>query len=62
MSQEKKENKAKKIILFLAGFVILILGISLVLFWWKDVVIFFRGILGMVIALSGLVILYFSGK
>ena len=40
-----------------AGFVAVVAGITLVLAWWPDVVHFFKGILGMALAVAGLVIL-----
>jgi hypothetical protein len=48
----------KKLILYLLGSFILVAGISLILLWWRDVVILFRGIFGMVLALAGLLALY----
>lgn len=48
----------KKIILYLTGSLILILGVTLILAWWKDVASLFRGGAGMALALGGLLILY----
>lgn len=48
----------KKIIVYLAGGFTLVLGITLVLSFWADVVVLFRGVIGMVLALAGLLILY----
>jgi len=48
----------KKLILAFLGSFILILGVTLVLAWWPDVVSLFRGCLGMALALAGLLILY----
>jgi len=60
---ENKQNKAyKKFLLFLVGVFLLVLGITLILFWWDEVVALFQGALGLVIALSGMVILYYLKK
>ena len=48
----------KKPLQFILGFSFLVLGISLTLTWWSDVVVLFRGAVGMVLALAGLVLLY----
>jgi uncharacterized membrane protein len=42
-----------------AGAVMLVLGVSLILAWWPDVIAFVRGMIGMVLAVGGLLILYF---
>lgn len=52
----------KKIVLALAGAMSLILGITLVLVWWPAVVLFFKGALGMVLALGGILLLYLAGN
>ncbi len=48
----------KKSALFLLGSFILVLGIVLVLRFWADAVIVFRAVIGMVLALAGLLVLY----
>ncbi len=53
-----KTIKESKLALLICGFVFLILGITLVLVWWADVVSFFRGFIGVLIALGGLLVLY----
>jgi hypothetical protein len=53
-----KTIKESKLALLISGFVFLILGITLVLVWWADVVSFFRGFIGVLIALGGLLVLY----
>ena len=50
----------KKIFLFIAGGIILILGISLILKDWVDVVIVFKGIAGIVLALAGMLMLFLA--
>lgn len=47
-----------KLILYLVGSAVLVFGIALVLRWWTDVVVLFRAVLGMALALAGLLILY----
>lgn len=46
------------LIKFIIGSAVLVLGITLILVWRQDVVVLFRGTIGMVLALAGLVILY----
>jgi hypothetical protein len=58
MVNDDQKNTYKKFVLFLVGFFILILGITLVLIWWADVVVLFRGALGIILALAGLLTLY----
>jgi len=55
---EKKKNLSKNIILFFIGAMVLLAGITLVLLWWEDVVLIFRGVVGIVLALVGLFMLY----
>jgi hypothetical protein len=58
MSKTSSKESFKKFILFLIGNFILILGITLVLVWWVDVVRLFRAAVGMILALAGLLVLY----
>ena len=51
-------KNTKDFFLFLAGSLLLITGITLVLIWWEDVTALFRGGIGMVIALAGMIVLY----
>lgn len=53
-----KTVKESKLILFLLGTAFLVVGTTLVLIWWQDVVSLFRGFIGVFIALGGLLILY----
>ncbi len=55
---EKKRKTGKKIVQFLIGFLCLIIGITLILAWWPEVVALFKGFIGMVLALIGLIVLY----
>ena len=54
----KMKARFPKLILYLAGSVILVLGIALILRWWVDVVVLFRAGIGMALALAGLLVLY----
>lgn len=58
----KMKARFPKLILYLVGSVMLVLGIALVLRWWADVVVLFRAGIGMVLALAGLLILYSLGR
>jgi len=48
----------KQIFIAITGVCALILGIALILLWWPQVVDLFKGVIGMILALVGLVILY----
>ena len=52
----------KDLIGFPLGCVLLITGVTLILVWWQDLVIIFRGVIGFIIALAGLFILYLAGQ
>lgn len=52
----------KHIIIVIAGVCALILGIALILLWWPQVVNLFKGGIGMILALAGLVILYLAKR
>lgn len=52
----------KKFIFFVVGFFILILGVTLILVWWMDVAVLFRGSAGIILALAGLLTLYALNK
>jgi uncharacterized membrane protein len=44
--------------LFVIGVALLVLGVTLILAWWDDLIILFRGGMGFVLALIGLFVLY----
>ncbi len=50
----------KRIGLALLGVVFLVVGITLVLSWWPIVVLLFKGIVGMGLALTGMILLYLA--
>ena len=50
----------RKIIIFLVGFILTILGITLVLQQWEAVVLVFKAFIGAILAVAGLVILFAS--
>lgn len=56
-TMNKKNDVSKKAVLFLAGSAVLISGVTLILSWWPEVVLLFKGAVGMVLALAGLVML-----
>ena len=62
MTKINTKGSQTKMIQFLAGGVILILGVTLILVWWADVVSLFKGALGIGLALGGLVMLYMVNK
>ena len=61
MAEEKETEGYKKFINGLVGIVILVLGITFILIGWSDVISFFRGIIGITLAIAGLVVLYLLG-
>ena len=62
MAKDDQKNTYKKFILFLAGVFVLILGVTLILVWWKDVVALLKGAAGVLLALAGLFTLYALNK
>ena len=62
MKKDDQKKGYKKFVLFVAGFFILVLGVTLILVCWRDVVSLFRGASGMVLALAGLFMLYAVNK
>jgi len=52
------KGKANKPLFLLIGSGILVVGITLVLIWWPEVVSLFKGFIGMALALGGLLVLY----
>ena len=55
-------NGYKKFIFNLAAAFALILGITLILAWWSDVVILFKAGSGIILAVGGLLIIYSINK
>lgn len=55
---KQTKNKSKQAMMAAVGVFVLLLGISLVLTWWRDVVVLFRGVIGMILAVAGLLVLY----
>ena len=52
-------NMPKKILLSLTGSLILIIGMTLILKNWDAVVVMFRAVVGMILAVGGLIVLSF---
>ena len=46
------------LISLIAGIFILVLGVALILIWWPRVVDVFKGGIGIILALAGLLVLY----
>jgi len=61
MSEQNNSNYKNFLLGAIGGF-LTVLGITLALVFWADVVSFFKGIVGMVFAIAGLGILYFLSK
>lgn len=58
----KKELGYKRFVLALIGTCILIVGVTLILTWWVDVVSLFKAASGIVLAVGGMGVLYFLSK
>ena len=58
MSNDQFTKQYQNFLRGLLGCFILILGITLILKWWGDVVTIFKGLLGIGLALAGLLVLY----
>ena len=52
-----KKIKSNKPLMFLVGGSVLVCGIALVLQWWPDVAVLFRGMAGIILSLTGMLIL-----
>ena len=50
----------KKILLWIVGLVAVLAGIGLVLLFWKDIVVVFRAVIGVFLAITGLVMMSVS--
>ena len=48
----------RKVVVFITGFALTILGITVVLQQWEAVVLVFKAFIGVILALAGLVILF----
>ena len=53
-------NWQRKGILFIIGFIVTALGITVVFQQWENVVLVFKAVIGAVLAVAGLVILFAS--
>jgi len=51
---------ARKVIIFVAGFGLTVLGVALILWEWPAVVVLFKGTIGALLAVGGLVVLFSS--
>ena len=62
MAKDNQKNTYKKFVMYIVGFFILILGITLILTWRADVVILLKGAIGIILSLAGLLALYTLNK
>ena len=51
-------DKNYKQFLFPGGIIVLVIGVWMILAWWGDVVSFFKGFLGIAVAVGGLLMMY----
>ena len=54
MTQDIEKNNLKKILLFIVGCAMLVLGVALILHHWEYTVVIFKGVVGIFLALFGL--------
>ena len=47
----------KKILFWLAGLIVLLAGLGLILKFWSELAVLFKGIIGMILAVVGLVMM-----
>ncbi|MBF0480002.1 MAG: hypothetical protein HQL26_11015 [Candidatus Omnitrophica bacterium] len=59
---EKNNGRVKRVLLFIIGTIVLILGITFILAWWNFIVVLLKGSLGIIFALVGLFMLYAASK
>ena len=51
---------AKRAVIFIAGFILTVLGITVIIQQWDAVVLVFKACIGAILAVAGLVILFSS--
>lgn len=62
MAKDNQKSAYKKFVLFVAGFFVLVLGVTLILVWAGDVAALFRGSIGFILALAGVFSMYAVNK
>jgi uncharacterized membrane protein len=62
MVKENNKNSYKRFVLFTVGIFILALGITLILVWFSEAVMLFKGAVGVILALAGLFMVYAVSK
>lgn len=62
MNKKEGKDSYKVFLQFLVGLFVLILGITLTLSWFDEVIILFKGAVGIILALAGLFTLYALNK
>ena len=55
MAEEKKSNVFKMIIKVIVGIILIALGVVSICYWWSDLLILVRGVIGIVLVLAGLI-------
>lgn len=58
MKIEEGKFQDKNYLKFLAGCFAVVIGVTLILVWFDDLAVLFRGSIGFIIALGGLLVLY----
>ncbi|MCA9400277.1 MAG: hypothetical protein KC713_01520 [Candidatus Omnitrophica bacterium] len=62
MSQTKNNTAYKTFVLSVLGFFIHVIGVTCILLWWGDVVRLIKGGAGIILAVSGLLVIYAVNK
>ncbi|MBP9853408.1 MAG: hypothetical protein KBD53_00910 [Candidatus Omnitrophica bacterium] len=58
MGEEFEKFKDKTYVKFLIGCFAVLIGVTFILLWFDDLAVIFRGSVGFIIALGGLLVLY----
>ncbi len=58
MTKKGQKDSYKKFVLLAVGFFVLVLGVTLILVWWQELVVLFKGAVGFILALAGLFAMY----
>ena len=53
----RRNTEVKKILLGVAGFIVLGIGLGLILKFWAEIAVLFKGTIGIVLAVAGLVMM-----
>ncbi len=55
---KQDDRERKKFIKFVGGCLLVVTGITMILLWFDDLAVIFRGSIGFITALGGLLLLY----